>query len=476
MTATAPGPLQGRLPPHRVLPEPLLKFGSGANPVGPHPLRGLLSNGPYSRGAFGHQPVRIAIVTTQALLPRLRSFLSSLREEHQPSDRKKYVPTYPGFQQIFGVDLVPAGDGATAMLNVDLPSAADPHAAISSALSAAVRRLSAVQSTWDVIVVLLPAAWRQWKTSGDDTSDLHDELKASSAPIGASTQLLWEDSALSFKLKCSLAWRLSIALYAKAGGTPWRLHRETDADVAYVGISYAIRGGTRDGFVTCCSQVFDADGGGMDFVAYDVGEGLDLENPHLTRDQMRAVMARSVRLYQDRHAGHLPQRVVVHKTTNFRDEEADAVADAWAASREIECVRIQSSTPWRGVQLVAPRPGAGKSRPDNWPVRRGTMQFLSGRDALLYVNGTAPGLASGSGNFYQGGKSIPSPLLITRDAGSGPLEQTAADVLALTKMDWNNDALYDPLPVTIKYSQTLARVIGHSTELPDAVYPYRLFM
>ncbi len=86
------------------------------------------------------------------------------------------------------------------------------------------------------------------------------------------------------------------------------------------------------------------------------------------------------------------------------------------------------------------------------------------------------GLAAGNSSFYQGAKSIPSPLLVTRDAGSGPLERTADDVLALTKMDWNNDALYDPLPVTIKYSRTLARVIGHTRGLPDAAYPYRLFM
>jgi hypothetical protein len=477
MTVTAPGVFQGRLPPHQILAEPLLRFGPGStDQVSPHPLRGLLGHGPYSRGALGNEAIKIAIITTPTLLPRLRTFLGSLRDEHQPTDRRKYVPTYPGFHQIYSVDLVPAGETATVLLDEKSGDKADPHSAISAALKSAVRRLSAVRSTWDVVVVLLPATWQRWKASDDDTSDLHDELKASSAPIGAPTQLLWEDSALSFSYKCSLAWRLSIALYAKAGGTPWRLHRDTDADVAYVGISYAIRGGTRDGFVTCCSQVFDADGGGMDFVAYDIGDGLDLENPHLTRDQMRAVMARSVRLYQDRHAGHLPQRAVVHKTTNFRDDEADAVIDAWSACREIECVRVQSSTPWRGVQLVAPRTRAGKSQADNWPVRRGTMQHLSGREALLYVNGTAPGLASGSGNFYQGGKSIPSPLLITRDAGSGPLERTAADVLALTKMDWNNDALYDPLPVTIKYSQTLARVIGHASDLPDAVCPYRLFM
>lgn len=462
-----------KLPPHRVLDEPLLRFNTDS---GPHPLRGLLSHGPYSRSTFGNGAIRIAMVTTKPLVPRLKNFLGALRNEHQPGDRPKYVPTFPGFQQVLGVDLVPAGDRAIVLLDEISPGTPDRHQVASNAITAAVRQLSTVRSTWDVVVVLLPRSWHAFSASPDGSFDLHDQLKASSAPIGVPTQVLWEDSALEFKYKCSLAWRLSIALYAKAGGTPWRLHRDSDADVAYVGLSYAIRGGTNDGFVTCCSQVFDADGGGMDFVAYDVGGGIDLDNPHLTRDQMRAVMSRSVRLYQDRHAGHLPQRVVVHKTTNFRDEEAEAVIDAWAACREIECVRVQSNTPWRGVQLVAPNPGAGRSQPDNWPVRRGTMQFLSGREALLYVNGVAPGLGSGSNNFYQGGKSIPSPLLISRDAGSGPLERTAADVLALSKMDWNNDALYDPLPVTIRYSQTLSRVIAHASYLPDAVYPYRLFM
>ncbi|SIL85752.1 Uncharacterised protein [Mycobacteroides abscessus subsp. abscessus] len=472
MTAS-PSHALSKLPPHRVLGEPLLRFGTDASP---HPLHGLLSHGPYSQGTFGNGAIRIAIVTTKGLLPRLRTFLGDLRNEHKPGDRRKYVPAYPGFQQVFGVDLVPAGDQAVLLLDEIGDQLANRHQAASNAVIAAVRQLSAVRSMWDVIVVLLPRSWHAFSASPDGSFDLHDQLKASCAPMGTPTQVLWEDSALSFPYKCSLAWRLSIALYAKAGGTPWRLHRDSDADVAYVGLSYAIRGGTTDGFVTCCSQVFDADGGGMDFVAYDIGAGIDLENPHLSRDQMRAVMSRSVRLYQDRHAGHLPRRVVVHKTTNFRDDEADAVIDAWAACQEIECVRVQSSTPWRGVQLVAPQSKGNKSQPDNWPVRRGTVQFLSGRDALLYVNGVAPGLGTGSANFYQGGKSIPSPLLVTRDAGSGPLERTAADVLALSKMDWNNDALYDPLPVTIRYSQTLARVIAHASDLPNAVYPYRLFM
>lgn len=58
----------------------------------------------------------------------------------------------------------------------------------------------------------------------------------------------------------------------------------------------------------------------------------------------------------------------------------------------------------------------------------------------------------------------------------GPIEVTAFEVLALTKMDWNNDALYDPVPVTIRYSQRLAKTIANVPSLPWNAYAYRLFM
>ena len=99
----------------------------------------------------------------------------------------------------------------------------------------------------------------------------------------------------------------------------------------------------------------------------------------------------------------------------------------------------------------------------------------SGRSALVWVAGNAPRAAS-RGDYYQGGKSIPRPINIVRYAGVGPIELTAFEALALTKMDWNNDALYDPVPVSIRYSQRLARTIANVPDLPRSVYPYRLFM
>ena len=95
--------------------------------------------------------------------------------------------------------------------------------------------------------------------------------------------------------------------------------------------------------------------------------------------------------------------------------------------------------------------------------------------ALVRVAGNAPAVSQ-RGNFYQGGKSIPTPLLVCRQSGRASLEVIAAEVIALSKMDWNNDALYGPLPVTVRYAQRLARTIANVPTMRRAAYPYRLFL
>jgi hypothetical protein len=464
------------LSPHRLLPEPRLVF----DPVDrarthEHPLLGLIQHGPY-RGLV-QPPLRVATISTEQQQRRLFQFLARLRDRIEPTDRKPYVPPFPGFEPLLGSPIGSAAESAHVTLPDDVPAGHDDgHEALAAALGNALGRLVAVREQWDVVVFLLPEAWERWRKSADGRFDLHDRLKTIAAPLGCPVQVLREQSALRFRYHCSLAWRLSIALFTKAGGVPWRLAATPGVETAYVGLAYAIRGGTKDGFVTCCSQVLDVEGGGVEFVAYDIGHGTDEENPHLTREEMRAVMARSARLYQDRHSGRLPRRAVVHKTSRWRDEEVDGALDAWSACDEVECITVQSRTPWRGMSLVANSTSGQSSKPHDWPVPRGTMQHLSGTEALLWVHGTAERASLRGTRYYQGGKGLPSPLLLTRAAGHGPLEPMASEVLALSKLDWNNDALYDPLPVTIKYSKLLAEVISNAPTLPDNVYQYRFFM
>jgi hypothetical protein len=43
-------------------------------------------------------------------------------------------------------------------------------------------------------------------------------------------------------------------------------------------------------------------------------------------------------------------------------------------------------------------------------------------------------------------------------------------------MDWNNDSLYDPLPVTVSYSKVLARVLKRIDSLGTTPYQFRFFV
>jgi hypothetical protein len=43
-------------------------------------------------------------------------------------------------------------------------------------------------------------------------------------------------------------------------------------------------------------------------------------------------------------------------------------------------------------------------------------------------------------------------------------------------MNWNNDSLYDFLPTTLDYAQTLARTLKRMPVIDPRPYPFRLFM
>lgn len=218
----------------------------------------------------------------------------------------------------------------------------------------------------------------------------------------------------------------------------------------------------------------------MQFVAFEARDAIEdseeaRRNPFLSRSDMRAVLSRSLKLYQDRNGGKLPRRLVVHKTTGFRAEELEGVNDALSSIEEVECIEVSSRSAWRGVWMISKGVEGAPNVPDGYPVPRGILQMRSGTSALLWVAGNAP-TATTKRDYFQGGKSIPRPLTLTRHMGKGPFDIVASEALALTKMDWNNDALYDPVPVTITYSKKLARTIANVPSLPGRSYPYRLFM
>jgi hypothetical protein len=475
-------------PAHRWLSEPDLAFHSDrAEDRSPHPLVGLVNFGPFSRSLVNHvlDPIRLAVIAPHGGLRPIDRLLAELERHHQPRERRQYLPTFPGFSRVFGLRVVQASNNARIELPLDLDKeiaeSQNPHLILANRIT---QRLSVLQShrnDFDVLLIFLPNRWRKCFHGGtDEDFDLHDYLKAVTATRGMPMQIIGddEDSALAYACRCSVMWRLGIAIYCKAGGVPWKL-ADTDPDTAYVGLSYAVRPTNTDTprFVTCCSQVFDSDGAGLEFIAYETDDvHMERDNPFLSRSEMRRVMARSLALYQRRHAGRAAKRVVIHKSTEFKPEEIDGCFDAWRASEGLELIQVQQNVFWRGIHIDPPHDGVGaKGTPGQYPCRRGSYLQLGSREVLLWTQGNAPTAVEGR-NFYKEGKGIPSPLLLVRFAGHGPWDDECRSVLGLTKMNWNNDGLYDRLPVTLSYAQVLARTIKRMPQIAPRPYEFRFFM
>lgn len=455
--------------------EPQLEFNvSKSNPLNIHPLEGIKNFGPYSKDLFPINSIRIASIHLKGTEHLLRSLFSEFEKSHLPKERKKYLPVYEGFKSIFGAEIV-YQKSVSLELQADKvfnPLLAD-HISLSDTLGNAIRTMAQRSQDYDLLVIYLPEIWEKGFEDVESNFDLHDFLKAATAIRNIPTQIVTEKGAMQYKCRCSVMWRLSLAFYVKAGGTPWKL-ASIDNESAFIGLSYSARRNPvteKFDFVTCCSQVFDSDGTGLEFLAYDTNgiETTQGGNPFLTREEMRKVMSKSLALYQRRHSGRLPKRLIVHKTTHFTKNEMDGAFDAVPASVDLELLQIIQNTPWRGMKYNY----YGKWQSDSYPIDRGSYLVLNSREILFWTQGIVK--INGS-SVYKEGKGIPTPLLIRRFAGSGGWDQNCQAILGLTKMNWNHDGLYDRLPVTLGFASVLARTIKRMQEVKDKSYEFKYFM
>ncbi len=466
---------------HMWLPEPKLCFHPDRSADrSTHPLRGLLEFGPHS-ASLVPDPIRVATLAPSGGSSRFNEFMRGMNGTFGPRERRDYVPEWPGFRAVFGVHMRAAGKDCRveldSRLESELRSASKPHAVLAEHLTRAIHGFEARRSEFDVLFVYLPERWADGFRGGpDDDFDLHDHLKATTAARRMPIQVVREGSALAYPCRASVMWRMGLALYVKAGGIPWKL-ADADPETAYIGISYAVRPmeSDRPRFVTCCSQVFDEEGSGLEFIAYDAREvQVQRDNPFLSQTEMFRVMTRSLDLYRRRHAGRSARRVMVHKTTEFKPEEVDGCMEALHLCEAVDLVQVVGDVGWRGVRVDKPRESRARGIAAAFPVERGTVVELGPREALLWTHGDVRGITRRS--YFKGARSTPKPVRLVRHAGHGSWDETVRAVLGLSKMNWNNDSLYDPLPVTMAYAKVLARVVKRMPSLGSTPYQFRFFM
>lgn len=295
----------------------------------------------------------------------------------------------------------------------------------------------------------------------DTSCDFHHLLKARanqerlSAPIQViiETKLKFIDPNTNFEygddMKAFLAWCLSTTLYYKMGKKPWKL-ANMRSGVCYLGLVFKKFPEKENKKMACsAAQLFLADGDGSVFRGNN-GLWMSEKNNefHLDRQEAFNLMTLALTDYHDNHNDY-PNELFIHGRAIFSDDEWSGFQDAinkHNAKANLVGVVIRDDSSFKLFR-------DSSSQKSNYGSLRGISAKVSDSEAYLVTTGFVPRLNT---SLSMG---VPNPLKIKVTRGNADIDQVLADVLALTKLNYNSCLYGDGKPVTLRFSDEIGSIL-----------------
>lgn len=304
---------------------------------------------------------------------------------------------------------------------------------------------------------------------------LHDLLKAKAMRFRKPTQIIrpstYDDSKRlkpkttlgdqrSLQDEATRVWNLYTALYYKAGGIPWRLLRDSsELSVCYVGVSfYRTLDETR--LLTSTAQVFNELGEGVVLRGGTAQISKDDKQIHLSTEDAYNLLQDALQIYQREHK-NFPARIVIHKSSKHNRDEINGFENAMQDhSIGPELADFVSVTPSR-TRLF---------RGNLYPPLRGTFLDTGEASFVLYTKGSVDFFSAYPGMY------VPRPLGIRCDQVAATPAYLAQELLALTKMNWNNTQFDGREPITLRCARQVGSILKYIG--PNDTYEsyYRFYM
>ena len=254
-----------------------------------------------------------------------------------------------------------------------------------------------------------------------------------------------------------LLMNVATAIYAKIGGTPWKLSRSILSTKGLIlGISFSRRRdrlSDKEVIYYGAIQVLDRYGEHLDtqirmFIASP--KELATKGLFVPYDKLRAILDETIKRY-----GKVPQ-IIIHKSAPIVDEEIKAVKEVVEKYSDEHYpvfyvfAHVKTNTIYRAYDLSA----------RDYSIRRGLMLLRSGKSSkwiqyIIFTTGRLYRAASERGKL-----GTPKPLELAIDTNMHRIipSYIGEQVLALTKLDWNTTDPEIREPITIKYSRKAAQI------------------
>lgn len=459
--------------------EPELEFGQGRHVD----IRFGISN--YKpldyKDILAPKSIPLGIVGTERSISDLRSWLDICAQgiEAKVSHQPNLFPSFPGFgsDTPFEAKLIFDSRLERQLALRDLPKSVDIknyNSFITELADSYIKEAEACSERGaSVVICALPIEVLNLidsdepdpeDTDGEATQmlaqDFHDLLKAramqiqSIKPIQLVLPMTYtenirrkskrkKDSVRKLQDPATRAWNFHTALYYKAGGAPWRLIRdESELTCCFVGVSFykTLDGST---IFTSSAQVFNERGQGLIVRGNPAKITKDDRNIHMTGDGAYKLITDALAAYRGEHKTS-PARVVIHKTSTFDEEEMDGFVKG-IEEHNVEFYDLVNVS----------RSYTRLFRVGLYPPLRGTVIQVDEDQAILYTRGGV--------EFFQTypGMYVPKPLDIVAMDTDRNVGAITKEVLALTKMNWNNTQFDNSMPITIQAARKVGRILKY---------------
>jgi len=254
------------------------------------------------------------------------------------------------------------------------------------------------------------------------------------------------------------AWNFHTAIYYKAGGIPWRLiHDPAKLQTCFVGVGF-FRSLDLQSVSTSVAQVFNERGNGVVVRGEPAVYDKDDRQPHLNAEGAYRLLCRALEEYRNEHKT-MPARVVIHKSSFHNAAECDGFEKAATEQRIDSCELLSLSKSFTRL-----------FRNGVYPPLRGTFLSLDDHTHILYTRGSVEFYATYPGMY------MPRTIRI----GCDRIEQTprylAEEILALTKMNWNDTQFDGGMPITVRAARQVGDILKYAAPADPIPARYSFYM